>query len=158
MGLDGLLELPARPRRLRGRRRPLCYLRSMVVRVLARGTSVIALALLVLTAGLGLSVEPARAQNGFRVTYDVDRTRPDRARVTGRVVNERSEDVFEVNMTAEALDAKGKVLSKGIAYVDSKIGRGDGRSFSMSVPTLAGTTDFRVVVSSFRVGMAPQGP
>ena len=130
----------------------------MVVRVLVRGTFASALALLVVAAGLVLSVEPARAQNGFRVTYDVDRTRPDRARVTGRVVNERSEDVFEVNMTAEALDAKGKVLAKGIAYVDARIARGDGRTFSMSVPTVAGTSDFRVVVSSFRVGMAPQGP
>jgi hypothetical protein len=130
----------------------------MVVRVLVRGTFAVAFALLVTAAGLGLSVEPARAQNGFRVTYDIDRTRPDRARVTGRVVNERAEDVFEVHVTAEALDAKGKVLSKGIAYVDSKIGRGDSRAFSMSVPTVAGTTDFRVVVSSFRAGMAPQGP
>ena len=77
------------------------------------GTFASALAVLVVAAGLTLSVEPARAQNGFRVTYDVDRTRPDRARVTGRVVNERSEDVFEVNMTAEALDAKGKVLAEG---------------------------------------------
>jgi hypothetical protein len=130
----------------------------MVVRVLVRGTLVVALTFLVIAAGLGLSVEPARAQNGFRVTYDVDRTRPERARVTGRVVNERSEDVFEVSVTAEALDAKGKVLSKGIAYVDSKISRGDSRAFSMSVPTVAGTTDFRVVVSTFRAGMAPQGP
>jgi len=130
----------------------------MVVRVLVRGTFALALALLIAAAGLGLSVEPARAQNGFRVTYDVDRTRADRARVTGRVVNERSEDVFEVSVTAEALDAKGKILSKGIAYVDSKISRGDGRAFSMSVPTVAGTTDFRVVVSNFRTGMAPQGP
>jgi hypothetical protein len=130
----------------------------MVVRVLVRGTFALALALLIAAAGLGLSVEPARAQNGFRVTYDVDRTRADRARVTGRVVNERSEDVFEVSVTAEALDAKGKVLSKGIAYIDSKISRGDGRAFSMSVPTVAGTTDFRVVVSNFRTGMATQGP
>ena len=61
-------------------------------------------------------------------------------------------------MTAEALDAKGKVLAKGIAYVDARIARGDGRTFSMSVPTVAGTSDFRVVVSSFRLGMAPQGP
>jgi hypothetical protein len=130
----------------------------MVVRVLVRGTFASALAVLVTAAGLALSAEPARAQTGFRVTYDVDRTRPDRARLTGRVVNERNEDVFEVNMTAEALDAKGKVLAKGIAYVDARIARGDGRTFSMSVPTVAGTSDFRVVVSSFRLGMAPQGP
>jgi hypothetical protein len=100
----------------------------------------------------------ARAQDGFRITFEVDRTRAERARLTGRIVNERPEDVFEVSVTGEALDAKGKVLARGIAYVDSKIGRGDGRPFSMSVPTVAGTANYRVVVSSFRAGFATQGP
>jgi hypothetical protein len=130
----------------------------MLARVLSWGTFTSALAILVLVVGLTLSADPAHAQSGFRITYDVDRTRPDRARVTGRIVNERAEDVFEVNMTAEALDAKGKVLARGIAYVDARIARGDGRSFSMSVPTVAGTSDFRVVVSSFRLTGPPQGP
>jgi hypothetical protein len=98
------------------------------------------------------------AQDGFRITYEVDRSRPDRARLTGKVVNERSDDVFEVNVTAEALDARGKVLARGITYVDSRIARGDGRAFSMSVPTVAGTTSFRVVVSSYRAGFSSQGP
>jgi hypothetical protein len=103
-------------------------------------------------------IDVARAQDGFRITYDVDRSRPDRARLTGRVMNERADDVFEVNVTAEALDAKGKVLARGIAYVDSRIGRGDGRPFSLSVPTVPGTASFRVVVSSFRAGFSSQGP
>ena len=130
----------------------------MLVRVLVRGTLPVVLAAIMLVADLSLLAGSALAQNGFRVTYDVDRTRPDRARVTGRVVNERPEDVFEVHMTAEALDAKGKVLAKGIAYVDARIARGDGRSFSMSVPTVAGTSDFRVVVSGFKLSAGTQGP
>ena len=97
-------------------------------------------------------------QDGFRVTYEVDRSRPDRARLAGRVVNERPEDVFEVSVTAEALDARGKVLARGIAYVDARIGRGDTRAFSMSVPTVTGTTSFRVTVTSYRSGSATQGP
>ena len=100
----------------------------------------------------------AAAQDGFRITYDVDRTRPERARVTGRIVNERADDVFEVNITAEALDGKGKVLARGITFVDSRISRGDARSFSLSVPTVPGTTNFRVGVSSFRAGFSSQGP
>jgi hypothetical protein len=100
----------------------------------------------------------AWAQDGFRITYEVDRSRPERARLTGRVVNERPEDVFEVSLTAEALDARGKVLARGITYVDSRITRGDGRPFSMSVPTMPGTASFRVVVGSFRAGPATQGP
>jgi hypothetical protein len=113
----------------------------------------------VLVLGLVLiTVSVVGAQDGFRITYDVDRSRPDRARLTGRVINERADDVFEVNVTAEALDARGKVLARGITYVDSRIGRGDGRPFSMSVPTVAGTTSFRVVVSSYRASLVNQGP
>ena len=112
---------------------------------------------IVLTVLLLLTAE-APAQDGFRITYEIDRTRAERARLTGRIVNERPEDVFEVSVTGEALDAKGKVLARGIAYVDSKIGRGDGRPFSMSVPTVAGTANYRVVVSSFRAGIGSQAP
>ena len=114
--------------------------------------------LVIVLAVLLLLAAEARGQDGFRITYEVDRTRAERARLTGRIVNERSEDVFEVSVTGEALDAKGKVLARGIAYVDSKIARGDGRPFSMSVPTVAGTANYRVVVSSFRAGFATQGP
>jgi len=112
----------------------------------------------IVLAVLLLLTAEAPAQDGFRITYEVDRTRAERARLTGRIVNERPEDVFEVSVTGEALDAKGKVLARGIAYVDSKIGRGDGRPFSMSVPTVAGTANYRVVVSSFRAGIGSQAP
>jgi hypothetical protein len=114
--------------------------------------------LVIMLAVLLLLAAEARGQSGFRITYEVDRTRAERARLTGRIVNERPDDVFEVSVTGEALDAKGKVLARGIAYVDSKIGRGDGRAFSLSVPTVAGTETYRVVVSSFRAGFATQGP
>jgi hypothetical protein len=116
-----------------------------------------ALGVLIL-ASIVVIAPAASAQDGFRITYEVDRSRPERARLTGRVVNERPEDVFEVNLTAEALDARGKVLARGITYVDARITRGDGRPFSMSVPTVPGTASFRVVVSSFRAGFANQGP
>lgn len=114
--------------------------------------------LVIVLAVLLLLTAEAPAQDGFRITYEVDRTRAERARLTGRIVNERAEDVFEVSVTGEALDAKGKVLARGIAYVDSKIARGDGRPFSMSVPTVAGTANYRVVVSSFRAGFSSQAP
>jgi hypothetical protein len=125
----------------------------MRVRAILRG-----LVLGLTTILVVLGAEETRAQDGFRITYDVDRSRADRARLTGRVVNERADDVFEVSITAEALDARGKVLARGISYVDSRINRGDGRPFSMSVPTVAGTASFRVAVSSFRAGFATQGP
>jgi hypothetical protein len=118
-----------------------------------RGVTSVVIALL-----LALAAASALAQDGFRVTYEVDQSRPEKARLTGRVTNERSQDVFEVSVTAEALDARGKVLARGISYVDARIGRGDSRPFSVSVPTVAGATGYRVVVSSFRPGFSNQGP
>src|SRR5262245_12178958 len=109
-----------------------------------------------LTLALSLIAATALAQEGFRITYDVDSSRPGRARLTGRVANERAQEVFEVSVTAEALDARGKVVARGISYVDARIGRGESREFSVSVPTVAGTTGYRVVVSTFRTGFATQ--
>lgn len=107
---------------------------------------------------MGLAAGQVWAQDGFRITYDVDRSRAERARVTGRVFNERPEDVFEVNITAEALDGRGKVLARGITFVDARIGRGDSRPFSLNVPTVPGTANFRVTVTSYRAGFSQQGP
>ncbi len=111
-----------------------------------------------LALALVLSASSALAQSGFRISYEVDQSRPEKARLNGRVANERGQDVFEVSVTAEALDARGKVLARGISYVDSRIGRGDSRPFSVSVPSVPGVTEFRVVVSSYRMGFANQGP
>jgi hypothetical protein len=114
-----------------------------------------ALVLFVLVVALGAS--PALAQDGFRLSYDVDQSRPEKARLTGRITNDRPQDVFEVSVTAEALDARGKVLARGISYVDSRIARGDSRTFAVSVPTVPGATNYRVVVSSFRTGFGATG-
>jgi hypothetical protein len=111
------------------------------------------LALALLTLSVVLLVPPALAQSGFRITFEVDDSRPGRARLNGRLTNERPNDVFEVSVTAEALDANGKVVARGISYVDARIARGDTRSFSVTVPAVPGTTSYRVVVSSFRGGI-----
>jgi hypothetical protein len=120
------------------------------MRFSTRSAPVLALLVGVLVAG------QAAAQDGFRITYEIDRSRAERARLAGRVVNERSDDVFEVSITAEALDGKCKVLARGITFVDSRIARGDARPFSVSVPSVPGTTSFRVSVSSYRAGFGSQ--
>ena len=107
---------------------------------------------------VALAAPRAHAQDGFRITYEVDQSKPGKARVAGRVANERGQDVFEVSVTAEALDARGRVLARGISYVDSRIAPGDSRAFAVSVPSVAGVSGFRVVVSSFRAGFSNQGP
>jgi hypothetical protein len=114
--------------------------------------------IVVLTLVLLLTLTLAHAQGGFRVTYDVDQSRPTKARLNGRVANERAQDVFDVSVTAEALDANGKVLARGISFVDSRIAQGDSRPFAVSVPAVAGVSGFRVTVSSFRVGLGTPAP
>ena len=116
------------------------------------------LATALLTLAIALLVTPALAQPGFRITYDVDDSRPGRARLNGKLTNERADDVFDVSVTAEALDAKGNVIARGISYVDSRIARGDTRAFAVTVPMVAGVSRFRVVVSSFRPGFSNQAP
>jgi hypothetical protein len=115
--------------------------------------------LVLTTVALALSAGPSEGQDGFRITYDVDRTsRPGKVQVVGRVANDGLRDVFEVNVTAEALDGRGKVLARGITYVDSKIARGDSRPFVTVVPDVPGVVRFRVAVSSYRSGLGGESP
>ncbi|HEU5322456.1 MAG TPA: FxLYD domain-containing protein [Methylomirabilota bacterium] len=104
-----------------------------------------------------LLASAAPGQDNFRITYDVDR-RPNQVRLVGRVVNEGQVDVFEVSVTAEALDARGRVVASGISYVDSRIGRGESRPFVAVVPAAPMATRYRVGVSSFRAGFGYQAP
>ena len=97
-------------------------------------------------------------QDGFRITYEADTSRPERVRVVGTVTNARPADVFEVSVTAEALNEGGKVVAKGIAYVDSRIPPGATRPFSISVPAVPGVARYRVVVSTYRAGLGGESP
>ena len=50
-------------------------------------------------------------------------------------------------------DPSGKVLARGIAFVAGSIPARSDADFSARVPNVAGTTGFRVGVSSFRFGL-----
>jgi hypothetical protein len=89
-----------------------------------------------LVAALTLIPGPGRAEDPFQVTYTLERGGSGPVRVAGRVVNEGSLDVFDVYVTAEALDGGGRVLGRGIVSV--------------------GAASFRVRVSSFRQGVGLQ--
>jgi hypothetical protein len=109
-----------------------------------------------LAAILILLAAGASAQESFRITYDVDRSNAEQFQVKGVVHNDSHQEVLDVSVTAEALDARGKVVARGIAYVSSRI---DGRSsapFVIKVPGVATATRFRVSVSSFRSGLGTQ--
>jgi len=107
-------------------------------------------------AWLGLvavGVAPALAQGSFDVTYQVDRSDPARVQLVGRVHNGAAVDAIDVYVTAEARDASGKILARGIAFVAQTIPSRSAAEFSARVPAVPGTASFRVVVSSFRYGI-----
>jgi hypothetical protein len=105
-----------------------------------------------------LVAAPAAAQDGFRIAYETDASRPERVRLVGTLTNERPTDVFEVSVMGEGLNQGGKVVAKGIAYVDSRVPRGASRPFAISVPAVAGVVRYRVVVSTFRAGLGAESP
>jgi hypothetical protein len=110
--------------------------------------------LLAMVAALLVAALPSlHAQDAFRVTFDVDRTNPDQTQVTGVVHNESLQDMLEVSVTAEALDARGKVVARGITYVTSRIPGRASASFVAKVPTVPTAVRYRALVSSYRPGM-----
>lgn len=117
---------------------------------------------LVVLAALVVLGGGAEAQESFRVTFEVDRTNPEQFVVTGTVVNESRVEVLDVSVTAEALDARGKRLARGIAYVSARIAPGASAPFTAKIPAVPGAARFRASVSSYRAayGMpaAPQAP
>ncbi|HEV8617327.1 MAG TPA: FxLYD domain-containing protein [Methylomirabilota bacterium] len=124
----------------------------MTSRAHARWVAVLA-ALIAIAAGV-----TAGAQETLRVTYEVDRTtRPGQARLNGLVVNEGSAEAVDVSVSAEAINSAGRVVARGVTYVDSRIARGDSRPFLVIVPNAAAAERFRVSATSVR-GFSPQGP
>lgn len=116
-----------------------------------RAIWVMAAAVLALTPGVG------RAQDPFHLSYTVERgvsTAP--ARVNGRVLNEGNQEALDVYVTAEALDASGKVLGRGIVFVSASIPPRGIVPFSISIPAAQNAASFRVRVSSYRQGMGQQ--
>ena len=103
-----------------------------------------------------LLVVQVSAQESFRITYDVDKSNSEQFQVKGVVHNDSSQEVLDVSVTAEALDAKGKVLARGITYVSSRIGGRSNAPFVAKVPGVANVARFRVSVSSFRSGLGTQ--
>lgn len=111
-----------------------------------------------LVASLGIPADPAAAQAAFRVTYEVDRSRPDRLRVIGRVYNEARADALDVYVTAEALDAAGKVVARGVAFCAASLPQRGSATFAANVPAMPGVVGFRVLVTGYRFGVSGESP
>jgi len=115
-----------------------------------RAIVIVAGAALVLLPGLGHAFDP------FHLAYTVERGGSGPARVTGRVLNEGSQDALDVYVTAEALDAAGKVLGRGLVFVSSSIPPRGMAPFAISIPAAQNAASFRVKVSSYRQGFGQQ--
>jgi hypothetical protein len=114
--------------------------------------------LTVTAAVLAVLVAPcAQGQENFRVTWTVDRT-PERVRVEGRIFNDARLDVYDVSVTAEALDGRGRVVARGIAFVSPFIRQGGSAPFAASVPAVPNAATYRVRVTSFRLGVGTESP
>jgi hypothetical protein len=107
--------------------------------------------------GLLILASTVSAQESFRVTYEVDTSNPGRTRVTGVVFNDARTDVFDVHVTAEALNSAGKVVGRGIAFVSAQIRQGGNAPFEALVPA-KDADKYRVRVTNFRLGMTNQAP
>ena len=112
----------------------------------------------IFTAAAALVLLPdfGRAQYPFHVAYTVERGGSGPARVSGRVFNESNVDMLDVYVTAEALDAGGKVLGRGLVFVSAAIPPRGAVPFAISIPAAQTAASFRVQVSSFRQGFGQQ--
>ena len=107
---------------------------------------------------MAMTLAPAvgRAAEPFQLRYTVDRGGTGPVRVQGTLVNEARLDIYDVYVTAEALDAAGKVIGRGIAFVGSSIPQNGSVPFAVSIPAAQNAASFRVRVSSFRYGAGTQ--
>jgi len=109
---------------------------------------------LFLTAAFAAGLASAQT-NPFRITHTIDRGSEAVVTVTGRVFNDARSDAIEVYVTAEALDASGKVIASGVSYVGA-VAAGSSSSFLVKVPAARAAASFRVLVTSFRFGFSVQ--
>jgi len=109
------------------------------------------LAAIVLTANLVLlSGGPSAAQEQFRISFQRQPDEPTSLVLAGTLFNEGSRDVVDVWVGAEALNAGGRVVGRGLAFVGPLLrGRADTK-FVVKLPRVEQVQSFRVFVSSFR--------
>jgi precorrin-6B methylase 1 len=110
---------------------------------------------LLLVPGLAL----AQGAKSFRLTWNVEKSGPISTEVAGQVVNDSRLDAFDVYVTVEALDDKGKVVARGLTHVSPLMRASASEAFVAKVPVVPGIASYRVLVSSFRFGLgASQAP
>jgi len=116
--------------------------------------------LLAVLVALAFCVAPVAAQKippGFRVTYNVDKTGPTNAELSGQVYNDNGMDAVDVYVNVEAVDGGGKVVAQGIPYVGIVRSRSSA-AFKAKVPVVPNATGFQVGINSFRFSLGRESP
>jgi hypothetical protein len=109
--------------------------------------------------GLGLLLAAqAEGQGRFRITHTPATRQATSIRLDGQVFNDADRDALDVWVTAEALDARGKVVATGITFVGPLISGRKGASFVARIPFVEGVQDFRLAVTSYRDAAVVQSP
>jgi len=76
----------------------------------------------------------------------------------GEVFNDGARDLVDVWVTADARNAEGKGVGRGVAFVAASLrGRG-ATAFTVKLPRAEQAQSFRLFVSSFRYASAEQSP
>ena len=118
-----------------------------------RTPAVIILAVCLVLLGVGL----ATAQP-FRITFRRGRDEPSSVVLMGDVANDGLRDLVDVWITAEAVNAGGHVVGRGIVFVTFFLpGRGT-TPFTVKLPRVEEPRSFRLSVSSFRYASGVQSP
>jgi hypothetical protein len=116
---------------------------------LALVSSFLVVVLVILLPGL----TRAQTARNFRLTWNVEKTTPTSTEIAGRIANESRLEAFDVYLTVEALDEKGKILARGLTHVSPMIRPFASEPFVAKVPVVPGIASYRVLVSSFRFGL-----
>ena len=104
-----------------------------------------------------LGVELASAQT-FRITFERQRDEPSSIVLRGEVSNDGLRDVVDVWVTADALNAEGKAVGRGIAFVTFSLPVRGTTAFTVKLPRAEQVQSFRLTVSSFRYASGAQSP
>ena len=93
----------------------------------------------------------------FRITFK-RADEPSSIVLMGEVSNDGFRDVVDVWVAADAQNAEGKIVGRGMAFVASFLRGGGTTTFTVKLPRAAQAQSFRLAVSSFRYASGEQSP
>lgn len=111
----------------------------------------VALCLVLLDVGL-VAAQP------FHITVRREPDEPSSLVLAGELANNGGRDVVDVWVTAEALNAEGKVVARGLVFATAMLRARSSTPFTVKLPRAPDARAFRAAVSSFRYLHATESP